>query len=203
MALRQDRAVTDVLENGDTGTDAKYKTYDGENLFSNSHTLNSTAFDNLRSGALTATTFQEAKNILRRVPLAEDGTNPPTNLGTFYLIVPNELEEAARLILNNDYLYDQTNNTTGVPANNPYKGSAQLIVNGLLQDTSDWYMILDMPGHSPFVTIEHMGYGKKVIPLLDEKFENVYRFDRYEWLFKLVQETYPFYYFQMVKYTNS
>jgi phage major head subunit gpT-like protein len=199
-SVQRARRIAYILANGDS---TAVQTYDSVNLFSDSHTLNGVTWDNLQAGALSASTFETAKQKLRQIPLGPGGSYLPTENANFWLIVPPALEKDARLILNNQYLYDQTGNSTGVPATNPYANAAKLVVSSLLTDSNDWYMILDLPSIKPFATVRSADSTGALVSIMGENDKDVANLQIYQWFVNLIEETYPIHYYLMIKVVNS
>lgn len=189
------RRVMYALNNGDTSA---VPAYDGQNLFSNSHTLNGATFDNLLSGTLSTATFNNAKTVLRKIPLGDDGTYLPTELAKFYLVVPPALEADARLIIESTTIPEDYKT-----ALNPYLGAAEIVVNSLLTDDNDWYLIMTLPGLTPFMTVRHVTSKPALIPKIAKTDLNVMEEKMYRWLLDIAEETYPIHFFQMVKVVNA
>jgi len=195
-SYRKARAIANVLENGDTGS---ILAYDGLNVFATNHTLNNTTFSNLITGQnLDAAGFQVAKARLRRIPLGADGSFLPMEAAKFFLVVPPELEEDARLLLNSDTIAREN-----ITARNPWQGAAEPIISELLTDTNDWYLIATTPGLSPFVTVEHTTSSPTLKAYIAETDRNVSENNLYQWNLQILEETYVVHYYQMVKVTNS
>ena len=194
-AFLRSRRIAYNLNNGDSIITA----YDGQNLFSNTHTLNGITFDNLLAGnTLDATGFNNAREVLKTVPLGKDGSYLPTEMATFYIVIPSALEELARLTLANDYIYEDNKTST-----NPWKGAAEMVVSSLLTDPNDWYLLMTLPGISPFATIKHNTSSASLIAHVSESDPNVEKNAYYEWTCQVFEETYPVHFYQMVKCTNS
>ena len=106
-------------------------------------------------------------------------------------------------LADNTYLIDSTLNSTGAPSYNPYNNAATLHVSSLLTDANDWYLIMSLPGITPFMTVKHTTSKPALIPKIADTDLNVMEEKEYRWLLDMAEETYPVHYFQMVKYVNS
>ena len=202
-AWRRMRAVINALRLGDT--DTTYTMYDDELLFSTSHYINdpSVTFSNLLTGTLNSTNIQAGLDVLNTIPMGDDGTYLPMMGAQYYVIYPPQLRRQATLTLNENYYFDPSVNTTGVPVKNPYQNIAISYETNLLQDPNDWYMIAMLPGIKPFCTPRHVSSKDALIPLVSDRDLNVIENDMYRWIYKKVEETHPVHYYQFVKFTNS
>ena len=109
--ITKNELATEVLSNWFDSAKSFYP--DGQPLFSASHKIKSTwaTQSNLVSGALTTTTLLEAVEKLRNM---RDGMGRKMKInGVYTLIVPSELEDTARQVLNdwNNFAAITTSNT--------------------------------------------------------------------------------------------
>ena len=196
-ATTRPRRIFQALAGGDT--DTQFTGVDGLQIFANNHVINGTTFDNLRTGDLTGANLQAAIDVLRQVPAGPGGEYLNTDGAAFSLIIPNQLEIEAAQILNGTVIHEATYNSK-----NPYQNIAQKIQTGWLTDADDWYVMMEIPGLTPFVTIEsNKSNGGALQPFIADSYQNVYEYKKYRWLVDLFEETYPLIPWMMVKYTNS
>jgi phage major head subunit gpT-like protein len=120
--------------------------FDGQPFFGDSHPINiddsgAGTYDNNFAGtALTAANY----NTVRSTMLSYLGRDGKTlNVRPNLLVVPPQLEQAARQILNSDYIAPAAafgQNTTGIQTNT-LKGSAELlVVPQLSNQATTWYL---------------------------------------------------------------
>ena len=116
----------------------------GVSFFNATHPVNpiaggSTAtFSNLTSSRpLTVANFATAKSEMREI-LGINGRN--LGLVVTHLMVPNELAETAKDILERDLIIE-AGSTTDATVRNRHMGTAKLIVAPQLTDANDWYVI--------------------------------------------------------------
>lgn len=195
VARLKTRQIMSSLALGDTSA---VVAYDGQNLFSSSHSLNGATFDNLLSGSLDLSGFNTALTKLRSIPLCDDGSYLPMDSAKFYLVVPPALEKDARLVVRSTTVYESNKF-----ADNPFNGAAEIIVSGLLTDANDWYLVATLPGLSPFVTVRNVESNGALIPRVAETDVNVIERNMYLWSCQVIQKTVPVHYYQMVKVVNS
>ena len=196
-AYHNNRRLVNALINGDT--DTYYTMYDGELLFSNSHSIGGYSFDNLGAGTLSATSFAEAKTKLRQIPWGSKGEYLPMEGSTFYLVVPPQLSYTAKALMKN----------TWDPADNKYtenilRGEAEVIVDEQLgDDADDWYLIAELPDMKPFVNVYHQTLNSmNLVPEVDPSSDAVKNHDEYRWSLKMFRETFPTHFWLMIKYVN-
>lgn len=199
-AWRRTQAIFDALVNGDTSSVTVYDEVSAsKNLFANDHTLNGYTFDNLLgSMSLTGANFQTVKNTFSKIPLGPGGKYLPVSGAKYYLVVPPALEISAKNILNSSTIYE-----SNIVADNPYKMAAEVIVSNLLTDETDWYMIMTMPGITPFATVRHVDSNAALLPFIADTDKNVVEQNMYLWALQIIEETYPIHYYQMIKVVNS
>jgi len=190
--------ISTILEDGDS--DTYYTMWDGELLFSNSHSINGVTWDNLLGGALSSTTFRTAMTTLDTVPLGPDGEPLYMGASKYYLVVPPALKFTAMELMNSSWNVDT--GTARGSYENILKGAAEVIVLPDLTDTNDWYLIAEYPSTKPFVHIQNPEHPATLISEIDWNSPNVLNNDRYQWSVKTFQEVYPTQFFQMVKVVN-
>jgi len=195
-AFLRSRRIIRALQLGDTSA---IQAYDGQNLFSNSHTVNGNSFDNLLTGlSLNTSGFNQARLRLQQIPLGPDGTYLPTEGATFTLIIPPALDVDAELLLNSTTIYEDNKNAT-----NPMKSAAQKIVSNQLTDDNDWYLLMSLGSIKPFVTVKHSTSTDSLIPFIADTDLNVVKNKLYEWHLDKIENTVPVHFYQMVKVVNS
>ncbi len=152
-----DRLITDILRNGHT-SGLPYQAYDGQPFFSASHPVNvdqpATTFSNYSSTgmALTGANYQTVRQNMGAF-VGEDGS--PLGIIPNVLMVPPQLEQQGRQILNADFIAPAAaigQNAASVMQSNTLKGSAELIVNPWLAgDATTWYLFSAQFPIKPFV----------------------------------------------------
>jgi phage major head subunit gpT-like protein len=131
QAMRHpDQLVYQLLEGGFTSL-----AYDGQYFFDTDHPNIGSADgvgSNKGTAALTVSSYATAR--LTMQALKDDG-GEILDINPDLLVVPPALEEVARNILFADPVF-----VAGVPQNNIWKGSAQLLISRRLTDTNNWYL---------------------------------------------------------------
>lgn len=184
--------LIDWLRTGDTNP--AYLGYDGQQFFSSSHTVGASAasYDNLEPGDAIATDNLTSDNVfaimakLRSVPAGPGGRPYPLVDPIFYLIVPPQLEKAAKEIANNTWSPE-----SGRFTENVLKGSINVIVDqDLATEPATWYVALSDQMVKPFMTL-YMDTPDSgmVVPLIAPTDPNVLHLDRFEWYMKLFENT--------------
>jgi hypothetical protein len=188
----QDRII-DALNNGDSSS---YPMYDSQNYFSNSHTRNGNAYDNLRAGTLSSTNLQAMRVVMAQFPTDK---NEPSNLQATDLFVPMELDFTARQIINNSLAPEDNKYTENV-----LKGIVSLHANAEFTDANDWFLMHTGSGmtHKPFVNVRHSTYGDlKVYPELEPNSDAFKLYKEFRWwafMMKLIYPTHPFFAIKVV-----
>lgn len=142
-----------------TGTAATSVSYDQQPFFSTSHPVNmdSTAagtFSNYSSTgmALTAANYNAVRATMTAY-LGADGK--PLGVMPNLLIVPPQIEQAAKQILNTDWIAPGAGFgaiAANAPSQNTLRGSADLLVVPQLANApATWYLVATMDGTRPFV----------------------------------------------------
>ena len=121
--------------------------YDGQYFFDVDHPVAGGSVSNLGTKALSAATlaaaqasYGAARTAMRRFK-DEDGR--PINVSPTVLLVPPALEDTARALLTVDRLED------GKP--NPYKGTAELVVESRLTSDTAWFLLDTSKPVRPFI----------------------------------------------------
>lgn len=121
--------------------------YDGQYFFDVDHPVAGSSVSNLGTKALSASTlaaaqasYGAARTAMRRFK-DEDGR--PINVTPTVLLVPPALEDTARALLTVDRLED------GKP--NPYKGTAELVVESRLTSDTAWFLLDTSKPVRPFI----------------------------------------------------
>lgn len=121
--------------------------YDGQYFFDTDHPIGETGAtqSNLFTTALSATSFNTARTMLRR--MKDDSGRPTINRNMdLLLVVSPELENTAELIL------EAERDASG--ATNTNKGKARILVVDWLADTNNWYLLNVSGVIKPFVLQE-------------------------------------------------
>lgn len=136
----QTEHTVDVLIAGNTATGLAY---DGQRFFDTDHADPGAAYQTAQSNKLTGTgtTLLQLTADLDAARVAmrnfKDGNGRPMNLAPTHILVPPALESSFKIILNSEMFPG----ASGATVANPYRGMAELIVNGLLSDANDWYLL--------------------------------------------------------------
>ncbi|OAN31143.1 Mu-like prophage major head subunit gpT family protein [Pseudomonas oryzihabitans] len=137
-----DEIVYELVNNGFTAL-----CYDGQYFFDIDHPVAGGSVSNLGTKALSAATlaaaqasYGAARTAMRRFK-DEDGR--PINISPTVLLVPPALEDTARALLTVDRLED------GKP--NPYKGTAELVVESRLTSDTAWFLLDTSKPVRPFI----------------------------------------------------
>lgn len=138
----EDELVATALE---AGTSALC--WDGQYFFDTDHPIDpdsvstSNTFDNDRALALNHANYGTVLQAFKDFRSVDN--YPVGDAGSYVLMVPTALELTARSILNDQYITPATAfilaTTTGASPN-PFVGSARLVVNRYLTDTTRWYL---------------------------------------------------------------
>nr|WP_288358471.1 Mu-like prophage major head subunit gpT family protein [uncultured Pseudomonas sp.] len=137
-----DEIVYELVNNGFTAL-----CYDGQYFFDVDHPVAGASVSNVGTKALSAATlanaqasYGAARTAMRRFK-DEDGR--PINISPTVLLVPPALEDTARALLTVDRLED------GKP--NPYKGTAELVVESRLTSDTAWFLLDTSKPVRPFI----------------------------------------------------
>lgn len=109
---------------------------DGAAFFGTTRKYGKNTISNYVTGALTPATYATARTAMQ-LYLGHDGE--PLGVIPNVLVVGPKMEDMGRRILLNDFWYDSTDK---VQINNPYKGTAELVVSSRLVGTYDDYWFL-------------------------------------------------------------
>lgn len=135
-----DKLVFALLESGWTAT-----CYDGATFFSTTHPYAGGTQSNKGTTAFSSAAYAAAR--AQMMSLKDDG-GELLGITPSLLMVPPGLEEAARLVLNAQFVP----NTAGTATqSNIWNGSAHLVVNPRLTDVNDWYLIDDTKPIMPII----------------------------------------------------
>lgn len=121
--------------------------YDGSNFFSATHQENlSPTQANYGTSALGSAAFGAAKAAMLKFT---DDTGIIANIQPTELIVPPQLEEQGRLLLNADFI---ANDAGTVPNTNIWKGAASLeVVPWLTSSATSWFLLDDTQFVKPII----------------------------------------------------
>lgn len=127
--------------------------YDGQYMIDTDHSEgNSGTQSNKLTGALTSTTFNAARTLMRRFK-DDNGELTGHGYGRLMLMVPQELEGTADAIVTFPTL------TSG--ASNPDYKKASVFVNPYLTDANDWFLI-DLDAPVPPIILQEVGQSNTV-----------------------------------------
>ena len=184
--------MIDALNNGI----ASYTMYDGQPLFSSTHSRNGNAYDNLLAGALDAPNLQAARTAMARFPTDK---NEPSNIIPSDLVVPMELGYQARQLINNTL-----SNVATIYTENVLQGIMVMHEDARLTDPTDWFVMHTDEGltHKPFVHLQHRDFAPmRIIPELDPNTDAYKIFREYRWWGRTLERvwpTHPFFFIRMV-----
>ncbi len=184
--LWPERQVVTALQNGHT-TGAAYAAFDGQPFFNASHPVNpdvvgGTTYSNYSASglALNAANYQTARQTMMSY-VGEDGT--PLGIIPNILMVPPQLEQAGRQILNADYIAPAAAlgmNAASVMQTNTLKGSANLIVNPQLAgQATTWYLFCTTFPIRPLIW--QLRKAPQFLSRTDPTAENVWRANTFEY----------------------
>jgi phage major head subunit gpT-like protein len=151
-----DKMIAQLMQ---AGTSATSTGYDGQPFFSTSHPIN---MDSASAGtysnysvsgmALTAANYNTVRTTMESY-LGADGN--PLEIMPRLLVVPPQLEQAGKQILNTDWIAPGTGFGAiagGAPSQNTLKGSADLMVFPRLQNQpTTWYLLATSGAAKPFI----------------------------------------------------
>ena len=127
-----DEIVFDLVDNGFNNT-----CYDGQYFFDTDHPVGDGVVSNKGTVALSVATqaaaqasYGAARTAMRKV---KDDEGRPLNITPNVLLVPPALEDTANALMKNDRLED------GKP--NPYKGTAEVVVDARLTSDTAWFLL--------------------------------------------------------------
>jgi phage major head subunit gpT-like protein len=141
------------------GTAATSTAYDGQPFFSTSHPVNMDSaaagtYSNLSATgmALTAANYNTVRSTMQTY-LGADGN--PLGVMPTLLIVPPQLEQAGKQILNTDWIAPGTGFgaiAANAPSQNTLRGSADLLmIPQLANEPTVWYLVATSGGAKPFI----------------------------------------------------
>lgn len=137
-----DEIVFDLVNNGFAA-----KCYDGQYFFDTDHPVADASVSNKGTKKLSAASlaaaqasYGAARTAMRKF---KDDEGRPLNINPTVLLVPPALEDTARALLTVDRLED------GKP--NPYKGTAELVVEARLTSDDAWYLLDTSKPVKPFI----------------------------------------------------
>lgn len=130
--------------------------FDGKAFFANDHPFNIFdvgvgTFDNLLSGAFSATTLRAAKAHFRALK-APNGK--PAGLRMTHALFPSAMEEDVKDVLEQDMVIQAIGSNFGA-VDNRHKGTIVPIFSDELTSDDDWYpLALNKPGMVPWMTLD-------------------------------------------------
>ncbi|OVZ27773.1 head protein [Pseudomonas aeruginosa] len=137
-----DELVFEAVNNGFTA-----RCHDGRYFFDTDHSVGGQSVSNKGSAPISNANLAEAEAGFGAAKLAmrslKDEEGLPLNVTPTTLLVGPALEDTARLLLSNDKLAD------GSP--NPYKGAAELLVDGRVESPTAWYLLDTSKPILPFI----------------------------------------------------
>lgn len=137
-----DEIVFDLVNNGFTNT-----CYDGKAFFATSHKVGTSTVSNKGTAVLSCETTALAKAGYGAARTAmkkfKDDEGRPLNINPSVLLVGPALEDTARALLTNDKLEDDKPN--------PYKGTAELVVDSRITSDTAWFLLDVSKPVKPFI----------------------------------------------------
>lgn len=137
-----DEIVMDLVNGGFTAT-----CYDGQYFFDTDHEVADASVSNKGTAALTIATLAAAQASYGAARTAmkkfKDDEGRPLNISPTILLVPPALEDTANALVTNDRLED------GKP--NPYKGTAEVVVDARLTSDTAWFLLDTGKPVKPFI----------------------------------------------------
>ena len=137
-----DEIVMDLVNGGFTNT-----CYDGQYFFDTDHLVAGASVSNKLTIALSVATqaaaiasYGAARTTMRKF---KDDEGRPLNVNPNILLVPPALEHIALAIVNNDRLDDGKAN--------PYKGTAEVVVDARLTSDTAWFLLDTTKPVKPFI----------------------------------------------------
>lgn len=135
------------------------KCYDGQYFCDTDHPVGKTTVSNKGTVALSHATLALAQASYGAARTAmkkfKDDEGRPLNINPDVLLVPPALEDTARALVSNDKLED------GKP--NPYKGTAEVVVDSRLTSDTAWFLLDTSKPVKPFV------YQERKLPTFVEQ----------------------------------
>jgi phage major head subunit gpT-like protein len=129
--------------------------YDGQSFFDTDHPTSGANVGNKGSAALSIATLAEAQASYGAARTAmkkfKDDEGRPLNITPNILLAPPSLEDTANALLTNERLED------GKP--NPYKGTAELVVDARLTSDTAWFLLDTTKPVKPFIYQERKAPG--------------------------------------------
>lgn len=123
------------------------KCFDGQYFFDTDHAVGDTSVSNKGTKVLSCLTLAAAQASYGAARIAmrkfKDAEGRPLNINPNVLLVPPALEDTANLLMTVDKLED------GKP--NPYKGTAQVVVDGRLTSDTAWFLLDTSKPVKPFI----------------------------------------------------
>jgi phage major head subunit gpT-like protein len=142
--------------------------YDGQYFFDIDHAVNGASVSNKGTKKLNASTLAAAQASYGAARTAmkkfKDDEGRPLNINPNILLVPPALEDTARALLTVDKLED------GKP--NPYKGTAELVVDARLSSDDAWFLLDTTKPVKPFIYQERKApvFVEQTDPQADDVF---------------------------------
>jgi phage major head subunit gpT-like protein len=137
-----DEIVFDLVNAGFTST-----CYDGQYFFDTDHDVAGASVSNKGTAVLSVATQALAQNGYGAARTAmrkfKDEDGRPLNITPTVLLVPPALEDTARALLTSDRLEDGKTN--------PYKGTAELVVDARLTSDTAWFLLDTSKPVKPFI----------------------------------------------------
>lgn len=148
--------------------------YDGQYFFDTDHPVGNASVSNKSTAVLSNATLAAAqagygagRTAMKKFK-DEDGRS--LNIQPNVLLVGPALEDAARMLLTNDKLADDTTN--------PYKGTAELVVDARIESDTAWFLLDTSKPVKPFV------YQKRKAPVFvqqtNPEAEDVFNLKKYK-----------------------
>lgn len=158
-----DEIVIDLVNGGFTNT-----CYDGQYFFDTDHEVAGASVSNKGTAALSIATqaaaiasYGAGRTAMKKF---KDDEGRPLNITPNILLVGPALEDVGRALLNNDRLED------GKP--NPYKGTAELVVDARISSDTAWFLLDTTKPVKPFIYQERKApvFVQQTDPQADDVF---------------------------------
>jgi len=148
------------------------KGYDEKTFFATDHASGSNKASG-GSSVLSTTSFGIAMAKIKR---QKNAGGQPMFSGSeqLILVVGPELEETARVLMNNDYV----SVASGSTQNNPWKGAATPLVSPKITSSTAWFLLINFYGLMPFIfqNREALRFTQKTDP---ETSDHVFEYDEF------------------------
>ncbi|HWH86350.1 MAG TPA: Mu-like prophage major head subunit gpT family protein [Pseudomonas sp.] len=148
--------------------------YDGQYFFDSDHPVGNGSVSNVSAAPLSNASLTAAKAGYGAARTAmkkfKDDEGRSLNITPNILLVGPALEDTARALLKNDKLADDTEN--------PYKGTAELVVDGRIESDTAWFLLDTTKPIKPFIYQERK--APVFVQQVNPESENVFSLRKYK-----------------------